>query len=128
VTPNLPEAMELARMQQVETREQMLEAAQRIGDCGCEWVVLKGGHAAGDPVDLVWNGSDAFWLDTERINSRHTHGTGCTFSAAITAGLARDLPVLDAVAAAKDYITGAIRNARLVGRGINPVNHFWTNS
>lgn len=124
-TPNLLEAAELAGMETVRTKSEMLVAAKLIAKFGCKNVVIKGGHISGDPVDLVWDGSRPTWLEAQRINSPHTHGTGCTFSAAICANLAQGLPVIEAVSKAKAYISGAISNAVAYGKGINPVNHFW---
>lgn len=124
VTPNLPEA-EVLTGQRIESLEAMRTAARAIYELGPRYVVVKGGHRSSDPVDVCFDGERFTELRAERIQTRHTHGTGCTFSAAITAFLARGLSVDAAVAAAKDYITEAIRHAPGVGNGHGPVGHFW---
>jgi hydroxymethylpyrimidine/phosphomethylpyrimidine kinase len=124
ITPNLPEA-EVLTGTRVETLDEMRTAAQAIYALGPRHVVVKGGHRAADPVDVYFDGKRFFELRTERIETRHTHGTGCTFSAAITAFIARGLPVNGAIASAKNYITEAIRHAPGLGNGHGPVGHFW---
>jgi hydroxymethylpyrimidine kinase/phosphomethylpyrimidine kinase len=125
VTPNLSEAAVMAEMPEISDRNAMLDAAERIAATGCASVVIKGGHSTAEPVDLLWTEGTATWLTGERIATSNTHGTGCTFSAAITANLLRGLELVDAVTAAKRYITGAIEHGQVFGRGFNPVNHFW---
>ncbi|GAC1393473.1 MAG: bifunctional hydroxymethylpyrimidine kinase/phosphomethylpyrimidine kinase [Ktedonobacteraceae bacterium] len=124
VTPNLPEAEELTG-RRVETLDDMREAARAIHALGPRHVVVKGGHCSAEPVDVYFNGETFTELHAERIQTLHTHGTGCTFSAAITAFLARGLPVQEAVTNAKRYITEAIRHAPGIGHGHGPVGHFW---
>ncbi len=124
VTPNLPEA-EILSGQRIETLSDMREAAQVIAALGVPHVVIKGGHRLGEPIDIYFDGARFVELRAERIETRHTHGTGCTFSAAITALLARGLPMDQAVTAAKEYITGAIRHAPGLGQGHGPTEHFW---
>ncbi|MBX5450228.1 bifunctional hydroxymethylpyrimidine kinase/phosphomethylpyrimidine kinase [Thermogemmatispora sp.] len=124
VTPNLPEA-EMLIGRHIETLEEMREAARAIHDLGARHVVVKGGHRLDAPVDIYFDGSSFNELRAERIETRHTHGTGCTFSAAIAAFLARGLPVTDAVAEAKRYVTEAIRHAPGLGHGHGPTEHFW---
>jgi hydroxymethylpyrimidine/phosphomethylpyrimidine kinase len=89
-------------------------------------VLVKGGHLPeeDEAVDLLYDGSKTLEFRAERLDQRHTHGTGCTYSAAITAGLARGLPLIDAVRRAKTYITEAIRTAPGLGGGVGPLNHF----
>jgi hydroxymethylpyrimidine/phosphomethylpyrimidine kinase len=125
VTPNLHEAAALAGINEVHDRKTMLTAANAIAAYGCRAVVVKGGHMAGEPADLLWYQNQATWIAGERLESPHTHGTGCTFSAAITANLARGIALPEAVQAAKVYVAGAIRHGQLFGQGVNPVNHFW---
>lgn len=125
VTPNLSEAAVLANTGLISDRDGMQRAAEIIARCGCAGVVVKGGHIAGDPADLLWYRGQAHWLEGARIDTMHTHGTGCTFSAAITANLVRGMDVIEAVSAAKQYITGSLQHVHQFGRGINPVNHFW---
>ena len=124
VTPNLYEAEVLAG-RQIESLEQMREAARAIHAMGPRHVVVKGGHRTGDPFDVLFDGEHFVELRGERIDTPHTHGTGCTFSAAITAFLARGWPVEHAVSRAKRYITEAIRHAPGLGHGNGPVDHFW---
>lgn len=124
VTPNLYEA-EMLINQHIETLDEMRAAARAIHAFGPRHVVVKGGHRSGEPVDIYFDGERFTELRAERIQTLHTHGTGCTFSAAITAGIARGLPVAEAVAEAKHYITEAIRHAPGLGNGHGPVGHFW---
>ncbi|GCE45449.1 hydroxymethylpyrimidine/phosphomethylpyrimidine kinase [Thermosporothrix hazakensis] len=124
VTPNLPEAETLIG-KRITSLEEMREAARIIHDQGPRHVVVKGGHALGDPIDIYFDGSHFSEFRAERIDTPHTHGTGCTFSAAIAAFLARGSSVYDAVYAAKQYITEALRHAPGIGHGHGPVNHFW---
>ena len=126
ITPNLPEAGELLG-RSVTTRDDMPQAAADLLALGCHAVLLKGGHLAGDASDdLLLTTGGATWLSAARHPGKNTHGTGCTLSAAITAGLARGLALVDAVHAAKDYIGAAIAAAdRLhVGSGHGPLHHL----
>lgn len=124
ITPNLYEA-EVLTGQRIETLDDMRAAAQVIYALGPRHVVVKGGHRVADPVDVYFDGERFVELRGERILTRHTHGTGCTFSAAIAAFIARGLPMDAAVAGAKYYITEAIRHAPGLGSGHGPVEHFW---
>jgi hydroxymethylpyrimidine/phosphomethylpyrimidine kinase len=123
VTPNLPEAEALVGMP-VRTRVEMEEAARRIRALGPRTVLVKGGHLKGDAVDLLWDGAQVTTFSAPRIDSPNTHGTGCTFSAAITAGLSRGQALEDAVRAAKAYVTRAIREGFQAGRGVGQLRHF----
>jgi hydroxymethylpyrimidine/phosphomethylpyrimidine kinase len=123
VTPNIPEAAVLAG-RAIATEEDARAAAVAIGELGPRYVVLKGGHRSGDPIDLVYDGSGFVVLPGERIATRNDHGTGDTFSAAIAAYLANGLAVPEAIAAAKRYLTEALRASYAVGDGHSPVNHF----
>ncbi|MCB1187059.1 bifunctional hydroxymethylpyrimidine kinase/phosphomethylpyrimidine kinase [bacterium] len=125
VTPNLHEAAELAGMHEISSEKQMYSAAQAILALGCRNVIIKGGHSTENSADLLLGEAGELMLSKERIDSVHTHGTGCTFSAAITARLVIGDRLEDAFRFAKEYITGAIANAQVFGAGINPVNHFW---
>jgi hydroxymethylpyrimidine/phosphomethylpyrimidine kinase len=126
VTPNLPEAAILAG-RSVETVEDMKAAAEVILDKGAQSVLLKGGHLPGDTlVDVFFDGSDwCEWSDS-RLDTRHTHGTGCTLSAAICAGLALGHSRVDAVARARDYTRRAIESAPRLGAGHGPLDHWAT--
>ena len=126
VTPNLPEAAALAGIG-VQNRDDMRRAADAILQLGPRAVLVKGGHLEADrAIDLFVEGDVDAWIDAERIDTRHTHGTGCTLSAAITAHLARGESLLDAVRAGKDFVTEAIRHALPLGEGIGPVDHLWS--
>ncbi|HET8522467.1 MAG TPA: bifunctional hydroxymethylpyrimidine kinase/phosphomethylpyrimidine kinase [Thermomicrobiales bacterium] len=124
VTPNLAETEVLA-MQRVATREEAENAARKIADTGARYVVIKGGHRDGPPIDLIYDGASFHELHAERIDTQNTHGTGCTFSAAIAAHLALGVEPLDAIAAAKRYITEALKASYPIGDGHSPVNHFY---
>ncbi|MBI4528764.1 MAG: bifunctional hydroxymethylpyrimidine kinase/phosphomethylpyrimidine kinase [Deltaproteobacteria bacterium] len=124
VTPNLPEAEKLTAMEIRRSREAR-EAARRIMLMGARSVVIKGGHRRGPATDIFYDGKNFRELRAERIRTRHTHGTGCTFSAAIAAGLARGENLEQAVIHAKRYITEAIRRGFPVGSGQSPVHHFY---
>ena len=123
VTPNLHEAGVLAGIP-VGTLEEMEAAARRIHALGPAWVLVKGGHLEGDAVDLLFDGRSLTPVRAERVPTPHTHGTGCTYSAAIAAGLARGASVLAAVAEAKRYVTAAIRAGGPLGRGVGSLRHF----
>ncbi|MGH2679468.1 MAG: bifunctional hydroxymethylpyrimidine kinase/phosphomethylpyrimidine kinase [Actinomycetota bacterium] len=126
VTPNLPEAAGLAGFE-VASRDDMRRAAEAILGLGPRAVLVKGGHLRGDrATDLFTDGADEGWIDSERIDTPHTHGTGCTLSSAITAHLARGASLLDAVRLGKVFVTEAIRHAFPLGRGIGPVDHLWS--
>jgi hydroxymethylpyrimidine/phosphomethylpyrimidine kinase len=124
VTPNLLEA-EVLLEQRIRTLEDMREAARMIAALGPRHVIVKGGHLQTDPIDVHFDGHTFHELRAERVGTQHTHGTGCTFSAAITALLARGWSVNDAVVRAKRYVTGAIRHAPGLGHGHGPIDHFW---
>lgn len=124
VTPNRRESEVLAGMR-IDADAAVLEACRRIHALGPKWVLLKGGHSAGDAVDWLYNGEELVSYRAERIETTNTHGTGCTLSAAIAAHLALGLGVPDAVAASKEYITAAIKHAYPLGKGHGPVNHLF---
>jgi hydroxymethylpyrimidine/phosphomethylpyrimidine kinase len=126
VTPNLSEAGGLAGLD-VDTREDMRRAAGAILNLGSRAVLVKGGHLEGDrAADLFADGAVEEWIEAERIDTPHTHGTGCTLSAAITAHLARGASLPDAVRAGKAFVTEAIRHALPLGEGIGPVDQLWS--
>jgi hydroxymethylpyrimidine/phosphomethylpyrimidine kinase len=125
VTPNVPEAETLVG-RRLESEEDLRDAARAIVDLGARAVIVKGGHrAAGDANDLLFDGRTFQTFHAERIDTPHTHGTGCTFSAAIAAYLARGIGLAEAVEAAKQYLTGAIAAAYPIGSGHSPVHHFY---
>jgi hydroxymethylpyrimidine/phosphomethylpyrimidine kinase len=127
VTPNLPEAAALLGEEIVEGEEAMRAQARRVLALGAEAVLLKGGHASGpESVDILVDSGNYMRFAAPRIDTRNTHGTGCTLSSAIAAGLAKKLLLVDAVSDAKAYVSAAIAAAdRLkVGSGHGPVHHF----
>jgi hydroxymethylpyrimidine/phosphomethylpyrimidine kinase len=123
VTPNLHEAAALAQMP-VETEAHMEEAARRIHALGARHVLVKGGHLKDSATDVLWDGRSLERFTAERQQSTSTHGTGCTFSAAIAAGLASGRALGDAVREAKAYVTAAIREGFHPGRGVGVLRHF----
>lgn len=122
VTPNLQEASLLAGIE-VRTPADMRRAAEVVHRLGARAVLVKGGHLPEAAIDVLLAEGRFFEFPAPRIATRHTHGTGCTYSAAITAALARGLPLPAAVQAAKAYITEAIRTNPGLGHGAGPVNH-----
>ena len=124
VTPNLAETAVLVG-RKVLSLEDMQAAAEQIIAQGARAVVVKGGHAINKATDVFYDGITMELLASEVIDTNNTHGTGCTFSAAICALLARGAPLRAAVQEAKAYITGALRHSLSVGRGSGPVGHFW---
>ena len=123
LTPNIPEAEALTGMR-IRDEGEMVDAARRLRGLGCRAVLVKGGHAQGEPVDILSCGDQVERFSGTRIATQHTHGTGCTYSAAITAGLAQGLPLQLAVARAKAFMQAAIKTAPGLGHGHGPVNHF----
>ncbi|MDQ3227642.1 MAG: bifunctional hydroxymethylpyrimidine kinase/phosphomethylpyrimidine kinase [Chloroflexota bacterium] len=123
VTPNIPEAEVLSGIA-IDSPRAARDAARAIAELGPRYVVVKGGHLAGNATDIVYDGQTFTAFSAERIDTQNTHGTGCTFSAAITAHLACGLAPLAAIEAAKVWLTGAIRESYAIGDGHSPVNHF----
>ena len=128
ITPNLPEAAVLLDLEEAEDEAGMIEAAARLRALGPQAVLLKGGHLAkgASSVDVLDDGAQPLTLAAPRVATANTHGTGCTLSSAIAAGLAKGLDLATAVRGAKDYVTAAIAAAdRLqVGSGHGPTHHF----
>jgi hydroxymethylpyrimidine/phosphomethylpyrimidine kinase len=128
VTPNALEAAVLSGIE-VRDSESAREAARRIHALCPAIVIVKGGHLAGNRSDdLLFDGRSFEVLSGRRIDTPHTHGTGCTFSAAITACLARGMEPIAAAREARAFLQGAIENAEPLGAGHGPVNHFWRSS
>ncbi|MFB5269585.1 bifunctional hydroxymethylpyrimidine kinase/phosphomethylpyrimidine kinase [Paenibacillus enshidis] len=124
ITPNLPEA-EMLTGTKLFKAEDIREAARRIHAMGPDMVIMKGGHAGGDLArDLLYDGTEFTVFESPRIHTMATHGTGCTYSAAITAGLAKGLTTTEAVRVAKDFIQAAIEDSLDIGSGHGPTNHF----
>ena len=125
LTPNVPEAEALTGVRIVDA-EGMKEAARALHAMGPRYVVVKGGHLAGvESVDLLFDGSSFETFAAARIDSKNTHGTGCTFSAAIAGLLAKGFDVVASVEGAKAYLTKAIRHAIPLGQGHGPLMHHW---
>ena len=134
VTPNIPEAEALSG-RRIRSMDDAREAARRIHDMGAAAVIITGGHgwdeasglaAAGvHIVDLLFDGQVFVEFLTSRVDSRHTHGTGCTFASAVAAGLALGDTLPDAAARAQRYVAGAIAHAPGIGHGRGPLDHFW---
>ena len=126
VTPNMPEAQALSGVK-VNTLDDFEGAAEIIMDMGVKNLLIKGGHFMGDAVDVLYTPDGNYSMCNQRIDTKNTHGTGCTLSSAITACLAEGMDMVSAVEAAKNYITMAIANADKlnVGKGHGPTNHFY---
>jgi hydroxymethylpyrimidine/phosphomethylpyrimidine kinase len=123
-TPNLDEVAQLTGVR-VSAEAGLRGAAAAVLEFGPRWALIKGGHLDGDAVDLLTDGDEEHWLRAVRHDNRHTHGTGCTLASAVAAQLAKGHAVPDAVAVAKDYVTGAIAAGFPLGGGIGPVDHGW---
>lgn len=126
VTPNIPEAEVLSGIS-IRSLDEMKNAARIIKALGPKYVLVKGGHldSEGEAIDVLFDGKEIHKYRAPRIDTKNTHGTGCTYSAAICAGLAKGFQVLDAVEDAKEYVTQAIRHSFNLGKGHGPLNHFW---
>lgn len=126
VTPNLGEVALLTGVK-VHQVGDLRAAAEAVKALGPRWVLIKGGHLPDntDAVDVLSDGERFIEIASQRLDTRDTHGTGCTLASAIAAGRARGLDVESAVRAAKDYVTGAIRHGLRLGAGIGPVDHAW---
>ncbi|MDN5345285.1 MAG: hydroxymethylpyrimidine/phosphomethylpyrimidine kinase [Clostridia bacterium] len=123
ITPNLDEAGVLTG-RPVTNEGEMVAAARELHGLGVPYVLVKGGHLAGAATDILFDGREIRRFSTPRLDNRHSHGTGCTLSAAIAAFLARGLAVPEAVAGAKEYIYQALSQGRAIGRGYGPVHHL----
>jgi hydroxymethylpyrimidine/phosphomethylpyrimidine kinase len=125
VTPNIPEAEALSG-RSIASIKDARAAAHHIHQTGGAAVVIKGGHAAGDQiVDLLYDGDMFTEIQTTRIDTPHTHGTGCTFASAVAANLALGRSLVDSMVNAQGYVAGAIQHALGIGQGHGPLDHFW---
>ena len=124
VTPNIPEAEKMAGIS-ITSLVDMEHAAKLINKMGCKAVLVKGGHRTGDAVDILFDGNQIHHFSVPRVDTKNTHGTGCTYSSAIASNLALGMPIERAVACAKEYITVAIKHALNFGKGNGPTNHFY---
>lgn len=124
LTPNVPEAERIAGIL-IHSVDDMEIVAKKIYNLGCKAVVIKGGHIVGDAVDILYDGKEISYFVADRINTKNTHGTGCTFSSAIASQLANGASIYKAVEKAKNYVTTAIRYSLNIGKGYGPMNHFY---
>jgi len=124
LTPNIPESEKLTGLT-IKTLEDMEHAARHIHTMGCRAVVVKGGHHMGEATDVLFDGSEFYRYPAARVDTKHTHGTGCTFSSAIAANLALGISPSQAVGRAKQYINAAIAHAPGLGKGNGPTHHFY---
>lgn len=124
LTPNIPEAETLLE-RNIHDVEDMKDAAKALAEAAQSAVLVKGGHFDGEPLDVLFDGSNITTYTTQRIHTKNTHGTGCTLSSAIASQLAHGVPMAKAVHAAKAYVTTAIRHAMDLGAGNGPTHHFY---
>lgn len=124
LTPNIPEAEKIANMS-INNLEDMKKAAIEICKMGAKAVLVKGGHSTDNADDLLFDGKEFTVYSGVRINTKNTHGTGCTLSSALASFLALDYPLKESVRKAKEYVTGAIENALELGKGNGPTDHFF---
>lgn len=124
LTPNIPEAEKISGLQ-INNVAEMEQAAKKIYEMGAKSVLVKGGHALGDALDVLYDGDQYIHFSAERIDTKNTHGTGCTYSSAIASNLALGMDLQGAVKHGKDYVTTAIRHSLSIGKGCGPTHHFY---
>lgn len=124
LTPNIPEAEKIAGIK-ISNISDMEKAARKIFEMGCKNVIVKGGHAIGNALDVLFDGTRFYHFESHRINTKNTHGTGCTFSSAIASNLALGMNIPKAVEQAKKYVTVAIEHSLAIGKGHGPTHHFY---
>ena len=125
ITPNVYEA-ELLAQQEIRTVDDAKAAAKTIANLGCQAVLVKGGHLNDEKAtDVLYCNDEWSFFEAERVETKNTHGTGCTYSAAIATHLAHGKDLIEAIRAAKTYITNAIQHALDIGKGHGPTNHFY---
>jgi len=125
LTPNIPEAEHLANMKILDEKD-VKEAAKKIYQMGCKNILIKGGHSFEDDVtDILFDGKEFNFFKSQRVDTKNTHGTGCTYSSAIAANLALENSLLDSIKISKEYIFGAIKNSLNIGKGHGPTHHFY---
>ena len=125
ITPNVYEA-ELLAQQDIQNTEDAKSAAKAIAELGCHAALVKGGHLIGDKaIDVLYCDGKWSFFEAKRVETENTHGTGCTYSAAIATQLAHGIDLIDAIDTAKAYITGAIQHALNIGHGHGPTHHFF---
>lgn len=124
LTPNIPEAEKISGMK-ITTVADMEKTSVAIREMGCKNVLVKGGHAVGDATDVLYDGTGFRHFTARRVDTKNTHGTGCTYSSAIASNLALGMDMAKAVERAKRYVTTAIEHALPFGKGCGPTHHFW---
>lgn len=124
ITPNLPEAEEFLGGK-ITNLDEMKDAAIKLYKMGAKNVLIKGGHLKDDATDLLFDGNSFIYFNQERLNSKNTHGTGCTLSSAIAANIAKGMELSLAIKKAKEYVTVAIEHGIELGCGVGPTNHFY---
>lgn len=124
LTPNIPEAETITGIS-IGSAADMEHAARQIVSLGAKSVLVKGGHAKGDALDILFDGEKFYRFSARRIDTKNTHGTGCTYSSSIASNLALGYHLEEAVKRAKDYVTMAIRHSLPIGKGCGPTNHFY---
>lgn len=124
ITPNIPEAEKMSGMS-IHTQSDMEHAAKLIHAMGCRAVLVKGGHSTGAATDILFDGCNYYYYTEPRIDTKNTHGTGCTYSAAIASNLALGYGLPQAAANAKHYVTTAIAHSLALGNGNGPTHHFY---
>ncbi len=122
ITPNISEAQVLAG-ETIQSKEDMIQAAKKIGETYHCAILLKGGHSINDANDLLYEDGEFLWFEGKRIDNPNTHGTGCTLSSAIASNLAKGYSLAESVKRAKDYISGALEAMLDLGQGSGPMNH-----
>jgi hydroxymethylpyrimidine/phosphomethylpyrimidine kinase len=127
ITPNIPEAAELTGLI-INNVEDMKKAAIVINKMGCKSVLIKGGHLKNHMItDVLYHTDRFYYFESKKIDTKNTHGTGCTYSSAIAANLAKDFEMVEAVSKANVYVHNTIKYASQlgVGKGFGPLNHFY---
>lgn len=122
VTPNVPEAEILAGFPIHDRKDAEKAAEVIVNQLGAKSAIVKGGHLTGEAIDVLYTGKEFHYFKSERFSTKHTHGTGCTFSAVITAELAKGKSIAEAVVIAKNFITDAIKYSLMLGHGNGPTN------
>lgn len=124
LTPNIPEAQYLCGFE-IKNQDDMIKAAKTLRSLGAKAVLVKGGHRDDNADDVLYDGKEIYILKSQKIDTKNTHGTGCTLSSAIASNLAKDYDLYEAVKKAKDYVYNAILHSLELGKGCGPTNHFY---
>ena len=124
LTPNIPEAEKISNMK-ITTIKDMEESAIKIYKMGCKNVLIKGGHLNNDATDILYDGNEFNYFKSSKIETKNTHGTGCTLSSSIASNIALGYPIKEAITKSKEYITTVIKHSLPIGKGHGPTNHFY---